>query len=120
MDKDRKKELQEEYRQMKTYMGIIQIRNTANGKRFLASTPNLKNQWLMWKKQLNAGRHMNPFLQEEWRAMGEDAFAYEILEKKAADEDDTPAVRRRKLKDMLQVWLDKLEPYGEKGYNRKK
>jgi hypothetical protein len=36
----------EEYKQIKTYMGVIQITNKANGKIYVDSYPNLKNKWL--------------------------------------------------------------------------
>lgn len=40
---DRRKELVQQYMEMKTEAGIYCIRNTRNGKIFVASTPNLKS-----------------------------------------------------------------------------
>ena len=45
MDKQRRKELREQFEQMKTYMGVYKITNTVNGKIFVGSSPNLKNRW---------------------------------------------------------------------------
>lgn len=47
-----------------------------NGKIFITTYPNLKNQWL------NMGRYMNSQLQKDWNEMGRDAFTYEVLEQK--------------------------------------
>lgn len=39
MDNERKKELKEQYKQVKTYMGVAVITNTANGKIFVGAYP---------------------------------------------------------------------------------
>lgn len=115
MDKNRRKELQEEYKQIKTYMGVIQITNKGSGKVFLASYPNLKNKWLTLKAQLDMGMHPNSQLQSDWKELGSDAFSYEVLEQK---ETDNVADVRWTVKQMIKPWLEKLQPYGDKGYNK--
>ncbi len=55
MEKNKRKELLEEYRQIKTYMGVFQITNKLNGKIYVDSYPNLKNKWLTLQMQLNMG-----------------------------------------------------------------
>ncbi len=114
MDKQDRKELIEQYKQVKTYMGVIQIKNNVNGKIFVDAYPNLKNKWLTLKGLLEMGRHHNPKLQKDWNELGPEAFTYEVLEEKEADE-ATDA--RWELKQMEKLWLDKLQPYGESGYN---
>jgi hypothetical protein len=39
MDKNKRNELQEEYKQIKTYMGVFQITNKLNGKIYVDSYP---------------------------------------------------------------------------------
>ncbi|WP_438448889.1 GIY-YIG nuclease family protein [Gorillibacterium sp. sgz5001074] len=117
MDKSRRKELQEQYKEIKTYLGVIRITNQVNGKIYVAGYPNLKNKWLMIQSQLDLGRfHILP-LQKEWKEYGAAAFTYDVLEEKAADDisDVSWAV-----KQLEKVWLEKLQPYGERGYNRLK
>lgn len=115
MDMKRRKELLEQYKQIKTYYGVIQVTNTANGKIFLNSYPNLKNKWLTLKAQLDMGTHANAELQKDWKEFGPETFTYEVLEQK-----DLSKVTDRKweLKQILKPWLEKLQPYGEKGYNK--
>lgn len=117
MDKQKRKELMEQYKQMKTHMGIIRITNNVNGKIYLATCSNLKNRWMSIRMQLDIGRFPNSKLQEDWNQLGEDVFEYEVIEKKEVTEDmDT----RWELKQMEKVWLEKLQPFGDKGYNIQK
>jgi hypothetical protein len=117
MDKNRRKELQEQYKELKTYMGIIQIKNKVNGKVFIDTSRNLKNQWLTIQWQLEAGRFANSELQKEWKEFGAEAFTYEVLEEK---ETQDIADIRWELKQMETQWLEKLQPYDDRGYNRPK
>jgi hypothetical protein len=115
MDKQRRKELQQRYMQMKTYMGVYQITNTVNGKIFIATCPNLKNRWVTLRLQLDMGRHANSQLQKDWNELGEESFTYEVIEEKEVGEDtDT----RWELRQMGKAWLEKLQPYGDRGYNK--
>lgn len=115
IDKKRRKELLEQYKQIKTYIGIIQIKNNVNGKIFIDTCSNLKNRWFTLKWNLDMGRHPNSKLQKDWNEHGPEAFSYEVLEKKEADKVDDI---RWELKKMKKKWLEKLQPYGDKGYNR--
>lgn len=115
MDKQRRKELREQFKQIKTYMGVYKITNTVNGKIFIASSPNLKNRWLTLKSQLDMGMHPNSQLQQDWNGLGAEAFIYEILEEQETDE---VADVRWEVKQMEKVWLERLQPYGDKGYNK--
>lgn len=115
MDKQRRKELLEKYKQMKTYMGVIQITNTINSKILISPCSNLKNRWLTLRWQLEQGRFANLELQKDWNELGEEAFTYEVLEKKETDE---VTDMRWELKQMIKLWLEKLQPYGDRGYNK--
>lgn len=115
MDKQRRKELMEQYKQIKTYMGVYKITNTVNGKIFIATCPNLKNRWLSIQTQLDIGRFVNSEMQKDWREFGAKAFTYEVIEEKEVKEDMD---KRWELKQMEKTWLEKLQPFGEKGYNR--
>lgn len=115
MDKKNRKELLEEYKQLKTYMGIIQITNNASGKIYLASYPNLKNRWLTIQGQLVMGMHVNSQLQKDWNELGPEVFTCEVLEEKEADE---VTDMRWELKQMEKPWLEKLQPFGDRGYNK--
>lgn len=115
MDKKDRKELLEKFKQIKDYMGVIRITNKVNGKIFVEAYPNLKNKWITMKGQLGMGRHPNSHLQKDWNEMGPEAFTYEVLEQKeSADITDM----KWELKQIKKPWLEKLKPYGDKGYNK--
>lgn len=115
MDKSKRKELLEEYKQIKTYMGVIRITNKVSGKVFVDSYPNLKNKWMNIEMQLNMGRFMNLELQKDWKELGAQAFEFEVLEQK---ESDDVADVKWALKQMEKPWLEKLQPFGDRGYNK--
>jgi hypothetical protein len=112
---DRKNELKQAYKEIKTEAGVFQIRNTVNGKVLVTATTNLKT--MQGKKfQLQMGSHKNAKLQAEWKQFGQDAFVFEILE--ALEDKDEPALARQEaLRQLEERWLDKLQPFGDKGYN---
>ncbi|WP_028563241.1 GIY-YIG nuclease family protein [Paenibacillus pinihumi] len=115
MDRNKRKELLEAYKELKTYMGTIQITNKANGKIFVESYPNLKNKWMTIQMSLGMGQFPNFELQKDWNELGADAFDYEVLEQK---ESDKVADVKWELKQMKKKWFEKLQPFEEKGYNR--
>lgn len=115
MEKERRKQLQEAYKQMKTYMGVFQITNHANDKIYIGSSPNLKNRWLTLKAQLDMGRFANAQLQKEWKELGVESFTYEVLEQK---ETDGVLDVRWGAKQMAMPWLEKLQPFDDRGYNK--
>jgi len=66
---------------------------------------------------LNAGTNTNKTLQKEWNEYGEDAFVFEVLEI-LKEKKDGYFNAKDELKKLEEKWLDRLQPYGEKGYNR--
>ena len=115
IEKDRRKQLLEQFKEIKTYMGAVQIKNLKNGKIFVAVYPNLKNKWYTLCMQLNGGKHMNGALQADWTALGEVAFEYTILEQMP---DDDVKDKPYKLRQLERKWHETLQPYGERGYNK--
>ncbi|KWW15954.1 MULTISPECIES: GIY-YIG nuclease family protein [Bacillaceae] len=115
---DRKKELKQLFKETKVEAGIYQIKNQHNHKVFIASTRNLKT--LKGKQfELSMGTSTNKALQEEWNHYGKDAFVFEVLEVLKPKETgffDT----KRELQKLEEAWLEKVQPYGERGYNKEK
>jgi hypothetical protein len=113
---DNRNELKRQYKQMKKEAGVYQIKNTSNQKVLIESTLDLKtmNGKLM---QLRWGGHQNKQLQEEWNKFGEDTFIMEVLE--VLDEPSEGFFDKEdELKKLKAKWLEKLQPYGDRGYHR--
>ena len=118
MDKT-KKELKKEYQQNHPAMGVYQIRNLVNGKVLIGSALNLTGALNSPKFQLTAGSHVNKSLQAEWREFGSESFVFEILDELTATEGPGHDYRAD-LAFLEEFWLEKEQPYGERGYNQKK
>ncbi|MEH7512243.1 GIY-YIG nuclease family protein [Gottfriedia acidiceleris] len=111
----RKKELKMQYKETKVQAGIYQIKNIINQKIFIVSTKNLKT--INGKKfELEAGSCTNKILQQEWNEYGKESFVFEELEI-LKEEDISPLGIKGDLKRLEEKWLEKLQPYGERGYN---
>lgn len=117
MDSSRKRELILQYKMSERPKGVFLIRNTANGKIFVGSSPNLDKADNKHFTQLKFGGHPVKTLQADWGIYGEATFVFEILETmKPAEEPGRND--REELEAMEAKWLDKLQPYGDKGYNK--
>jgi hypothetical protein len=112
---NRRKELIQQYKEMKTEAGVYQVKNTKNQKVFVVSTPNLKT--MNGKPMmLCGGGYKNKKLQEEWNKFGEEAFVFEVLEV-LKEKEEGYFDKTGELKKLEKKWLEKLQPYDERGYN---
>jgi len=112
-----RKELQREYKERIKPAGIFQVKNTANGKILLGSSLNLEGPLNGHRFMLRIGSHRNKELQKEWNEYGEDKFVFEILETVQV-RDDPKFNLSDELTLLEMIWLEKLQPFGEKGYNQ--
>ena len=108
-----------EYKLTHRPMGVFQIRNTTNDKVFVDSSTNIPGKINRHKFALTAGLHQNKALQAAWIELGESAFEFETLEP-VEPRDDQNYDYAADLAVLESLWLEKLEPYGEKGYNERK
>ncbi|TBL81577.1 GIY-YIG nuclease family protein [Paenibacillus thalictri] len=125
LDKQKKKELSTAYAQTFRSMGVYQIRNTENGKLYVDGTMDLdgaRNR-LEFMKQTKLNTIIE--LQRDWNTYGGDCFVFEELDRIKPKEEiitDKAELKqyRDEVKTLLELWLDKLQPYGDNGYNRPK
>jgi group I intron endonuclease len=111
-----RKELNREYLERPKPSGIFQVKNKANGKVLLGSTLNLEGALNGHRFMLRTGSHRNKSLQEDWYQYGEENFVFEVLE--TVEVRDDPNFNLSDELTLLEmIWLEKLQPVGEKGYN---
>ncbi|PAE37596.1 GIY-YIG nuclease family protein [Bacillus sp. 7884-1] len=116
---DRRKELKQQFKETSVEAGIYQIKNTINNKILVGSTKNLKTlNGITFMLETN-GYTTNKELQKEWNQYGRDAFKIDILEKLKKD-DGHYFNEKEALLALEEKWLEKLQPYGERGYHQKK
>jgi group I intron endonuclease len=111
-----RQELIREYKERKKPAGIFQVRNTANGKILLGSSLNLEGPLNSHKFMLTIGKHRNAALQKDWNEFGGDKFVFEILEVVKV-KDDPDFNLEDELTLLEQIWVEKLQPFSDQGYN---
>ena len=114
---ERRKELIRQYKETPQPMGVFQIKNNCNGKLFLLKALNIPGIITRHQLELRRGMHRNRELQAEWNQYGEEAFSFDTLAT-LKPEDHLPEEWSAAVADLLQTWLDKLQPYGAAGYNK--
>jgi hypothetical protein len=114
-----RKERRRAYKETPTPMGVVRVYNTANGKSLVEASRNTQASLNRHQFQLKMGVHHNRPLVKDWETFGPDAFRFEVLDTLAPP--DTPDYDpANDLKVLEDLWLDKLQPFGEAGYNTKK
>jgi hypothetical protein len=111
-----RQDINREYKDRKKPAGVFQVKNTSNGKVLLGSSLNLEGPLNSHKFMLTIGRHRNEALQKEWNDYGQNKFIFEILEVVKV-KDDPNFNLSDELTLLEQIWLEKLQPFGERGYN---
>ena len=84
----------------KVYPGIYRIVNTITGDFYVGSSAYIHSRKSEHFQRLRKNIHANPHLQHAWNKYGEEAFAWEVLERPAVD-----ALVKRE-----QYWIDVLGP----------
>jgi hypothetical protein len=111
-----RQDIKREYKERKKPAGVFQVKNTVNGKVLLRSSLNLEGPLNGHKFMLTIGRHQNEALQKDWNEYGPGKFVFEILEVVKV-KDDPNFDLSAELALLEQIWLEKLQPFGERGYN---
>lgn len=107
------------YKQNCPEMGVYQIRNTVNGRIYVGSSTNLEGIRNSKLFQMRMGKVVfSRELQKDLDEFGAGSFEFsvlEVLDRTAAGENND-----RSLAALYLHWLEKLQPFGERGYNNAK
>lgn len=114
-----KKAATREYKMSHHPMGVFQIRNTANDKTLVDSSTNVPGKINRHTFALKAGLHANKALQADWNQLGEEGFEFETLEP-VEPRTNANYDYASDLEVLEDLWLEKLQPYDERGYNDRK
>lgn len=114
-----KAEARKRYKETLPPMGIYQIKNLANGKIFIGSSKNLNGKLNSHKFQLENNCHVIKELQNDFNQFGMGKFSFEVIDylepKEGIAYDYT-----EDLAALEELWLEKIQPFGESGYNSRK
>jgi group I intron endonuclease len=61
-------------------MGIYQITNIINGKRYIGKSKDIRKRWMGHIRDNRKGAAVNKYFQRAWDMHGEDSFTFQILE----------------------------------------
>lgn len=120
MPKESKRaEIKRSYKQNSPDMGIYQIKNRVNGKIYIDSSKNLEGTRNSRLFQLKMGKIVfSRELQKDLNEFGADSFEFSVLDVLGKPE---PGDNVERLLAALELhWLEKLQPFGERGYNSAK
>jgi hypothetical protein len=114
-----RKALIRQYKESRRPMGVFRVRNTADGRSLVGTSVNLPAMLNRQRAQLRLGAHPNRALQKDWNELGAEAFEFEILD--TLTPPDTPAYDPSgDLRVLEDLWLEKLSPFDERGYNTRR
>ncbi len=105
---ERKKEMKQRYKEMKTPMGVFIIKNNMNGKAFIDVSKDTKSILNRDRFVLKMGMHRIKELQQDWKEYGEEAFVFDVLEYLPYDEKEEKKDYSEELEIMKMLWLEKL------------
>lgn len=109
MDKSKAKR---DYKQAKRPMGVYRIRNTESGKSYVGYSVDLQAILNRHRAELKFGSHRNAELLDEWKALGESAFKFEVLEE-LEDDDNSNADPKEELRILYDMLVGKIEKAGD-------
>ena len=113
-----RKALSREYKERRRPMGVYRVLNRVNGKALVGASLDLPAILSRHRFQLEAGVHPNRSLQADWQAHGAESFEFAVLD--ALEPPDRPDYNPTEdLQALEQLWLEKLSPFDDHGYNPK-
>ena len=112
-----RKALIRQYKEMRKTAGVYRVRNLTNEKSLVGASADVPSMLNRERAQLRTGTHMNRPLQADWNALGAEAFAFEILDTLTPPPDKPDWDPKDDLSLLEAMWLEKLSPWGDAGYN---
>lgn len=112
-------ELKRRYKETRPQLGIYQIRNKQNGRIYLGSSGNLEGARNSRMFQLRMGKVVFcRELEKDLIAFGAGSFEFSVVA--VLDQPEPGEDVERSLAALYLHWLEKLQPFGERGYNSTK
>ena len=112
-----KSEIKKKYKQTLTPMGVYQLKNLVNGKILIGSSKNLPARKNRFEMELSYGSLTDIELLKDLRQFGKENFLFEVLDYLEPKEDPSYNYTED-LKTLEELWIEKLQPFNEKGYNK--
>jgi hypothetical protein len=112
-----RKEAIRAYKEAPKPAGVFQIKNLVSGKVYLGSCLNLNGSLNRAKFELKNKMNRIEQLQKDYDELGADNFSFDIIEV-VTPKDDPNFNLEDELTLLEEIWIEKLQPFSEKGYNK--
>jgi hypothetical protein len=83
-----RKQMKRAYKEAVKSMGVYRIKNLAEGRSLYGASHDLDARLNRHRAELNFGVHRNPTLQADWKRLGAEAFAFEVIERLRPPKDE--------------------------------
>jgi hypothetical protein len=114
---DRKEQIRK-YKETPRPMGVYRVHCVENDKSLVGSSVDIQARLNRHQAQLRLGGHPVKELQADWNRLGADFFRFEVVD--TLTPSDEPGYDHAKdLRLLEEMWLEKLAPYGNRGYNER-
>ena len=111
-----KRALKQQYKESPKPSGVYRVLNVAKGRSLVGSSVNVAAILNRHRAELRMGGHRNLTLQRDWNEVGDEGFTFEVLD--ALEPRNEPGYDlASELKALEELWLERLSPYGDDGYN---
>lgn len=110
--------LKQHYRENAPAAGVFCIRHRASGRVLLGAAANAEGALNRHRFELRRLAHRQPALQADWRADGEAAFCFEVIDTVKPRPDDPRFDAEAELQTLLALWQDELQRLGTPRYER--
>lgn len=118
LSRDSRNQYKQDYKDTKQDMGVCRVLNTANGKFLLDKSTDMRARLNRHRAELQFGKHHNKALQKDWNEFGSSSFQFDYVEVLPHLRDKPDYDPAEDLELLLEMYLDKLQPFAEKGYNK--
>lgn len=112
MNQDRKRQLQEAYKNRKVVGCVFIVRNAKNGRFYLNYSDVSAAAKNTFDLAVSSGTAYKPVMINDWKEHGASAFSFEILEEIEKTEEQSDREFRDDLATLTDLWLEKLSEPG--------
>ena len=109
MDRARRKELLEQYKQMKPDMGVYMFKSINTNTVYLGCDKNIKATINGDRFKLNANSHRNKKLQKDWNENKEENFEIKVVQVLKYDKDESKTDYSEDLKILRDICKDRFQ-----------
>ena len=108
MDKSKRKELLQQFKEMKPEMGVYMFKSINTNTVYLGCDKNIKATINGDRFKLNSKNHRCKTLQKDWQENGEANFKIEVVEVLPYDKDESKVDYSEDLKILLEICKDRF------------